>query len=120
MMYYFHNYYIFEFIFIGDKAGGKTQTGNQGRQGANMEEDLRGFKILFAAVQVCGVLCVVLVAAWTSSWGGGFAWRSHPQLQFNWHPLLMTFGFIYLYGSCNYKSILFSVLYNINLNNLNL
>ena len=29
----------------------------------------------------------------------GFTWRDNPKLEFNWHPLLMTIGLIFLYGN---------------------
>ncbi|XP_014256067.1 cytochrome b561 isoform X2 [Cimex lectularius] len=64
-----------------------------------MEENLKGFNVAFAISQVLGVTCVVLVATWTSSYRNGFGWRSNPDLEFNWHPLLMTVGLIYLYAN---------------------
>jgi len=30
---------------------------------------------------------------------GGVSWSSTPNIQFNWHPLLMTIAMIYLYGN---------------------
>jgi len=30
---------------------------------------------------------------------GGLGGTSNPQIEFNWHPLLMTIGLIYLYGN---------------------
>lgn len=38
---------------------------------------------------------------WTGHHLGGFAWQKNPGLEFNWHPLLMTIGMIYLYGNGN-------------------
>ena len=29
----------------------------------------------------------------------GFAGSSNPDLEFNWHPLLMTISLVYLYGN---------------------
>merc|ERR1711988_1835314 len=42
---------------------------------------------------------VILTGIWTGHYLGGFAWRSNPSLQFNWHPFLMNLGMIYLYGN---------------------
>uniref|UniRef100_A0A0A9ZCA9 Cytochrome b reductase 1 n=1 Tax=Lygus hesperus TaxID=30085 RepID=A0A0A9ZCA9_LYGHE len=72
---------------------------NKDQKQPAMEENLSGFWAAFTGAQVLGVLVVVLVAIWTSSMGGGFAWRSNPGLEFNWHPLLMSVGFIFLYGN---------------------
>ena len=46
-----------------------------------------------------GIITVVLTGLFTGHYWGGFAWRSNPSLQFNWHPFLMTIGMIYLYGN---------------------
>lgn len=62
-------------------------------------EDLRGFKPIFYFSQAIGVTIVVLVSIWTIHHRGGFAWRSNPALEFNWHPLLMTIGLVYLGGN---------------------
>ena len=40
------------------------------------------------------------MGVWMSSlYRGGFAWQDKPQYEFNWHPLLMTIGLIFLYGN---------------------
>ena len=49
--------------------------------------------------QVAGFLAVVLTGIWMGHYRGGFAWSDKPVIQFNWHPLLMTLGLIYLYGN---------------------
>ncbi|KAK9505303.1 hypothetical protein O3M35_009391 [Rhynocoris fuscipes] len=64
-----------------------------------MEADLKTFNIIFGVTQAVGILAVILVAIWTSKFRGGFAGRSAPHLEFNWHPLFMTIGLIYLFGS---------------------
>ena len=46
-------------------------------------------------------MAVVLMGIWTGHHLGGFAWQKNPGLEFNWHPLLMTIGMIYLYGNGN-------------------
>ncbi|KAL1123349.1 hypothetical protein AAG570_002434 [Ranatra chinensis] len=62
-------------------------------------EDLRGFNIIFGITQLFGIVTVIFVAILTAHYGKGFAWRSDPGREFNWHPLLMTIGFIYLFGN---------------------
>ena len=49
--------------------------------------------------QIAGIVTVILTGIWTGHYLDGFAWRSNPSLQFNWHPFLMNFGMIYLYGN---------------------
>jgi hypothetical protein len=44
-------------------------------------------------------MAVVLMGTWTGHFLGGFSWQSDPQHQFNWHPLLMTIGLVFLYGN---------------------
>lgn len=64
-----------------------------------VEQDTSGFVPMFAVAQVCGFMAVVLMGIWTGHHLGGFAWQSDPKHEFNWHPLLMTLGMIYLYGN---------------------
>merc|ERR1712127_318700 len=42
---------------------------------------------------------VVSMSVWTGHFMGGFAGSSNPDLEFNWHPLLMSISLIYLYGN---------------------
>lgn len=58
----------------------------------------QGFSIIFAAAQVVGLIAVGLIAIWCSKYLGGFGWTDATQ-RFNWHPLLMTLGFVYAYGN---------------------
>lgn len=60
---------------------------------------LVNFRILYMIVQMIGITLIILMAAWVSLFLGGVG-LSTPQLEFNWHPLLMTIGMIYLYGNC--------------------
>lgn len=62
-------------------------------------ENLEGFKPLTIAMEVIGGVLIILVAVWCSNYRGGFAWRSNPRLEFNWHPLLMVIGFVFLYAN---------------------
>ena len=61
-------------------------------------------QILKFCEQISGFMAVVLAGIWTGHHLGGFAWQSDPKHQFNWHPLLMTLGMIYLYGNGKYQS----------------
>ena len=58
-------------------------------------------------------MAVVLMGTWTGHFLGGFSWQSDPQHQFNWHPLLMTIGLIFLYGNgeCVIKPICLTFLF---------
>ena len=43
---------------------------------------------------------MVLVGIWMQNYRNGFAWSTKdPGIEFNWHPLFMTIGLIYLYGN---------------------
>lgn len=60
---------------------------------------LEGFIPLVGLQQICGALLILLVIIWTSYYRDGFSWTSNPQLEFNWHPLLMTIGLVFLYAN---------------------
>ena len=62
-------------------------------------KNLTAFRPVFAMAQVFGFIAVVLMGVWTGKLYGGFAWQSNPGLEFNWHPLLMTIGMVFLYGN---------------------
>jgi len=64
-----------------------------------IEQDLRGLRTGFIISQGVGILLVVLVSIWTGHCLGGLAGPSNPELEFNWHPLLMTVGMVYMYGT---------------------
>ena len=48
-------------------------------------------------VQALGTILLVLSGVWMSE-SGGFGWT--PKQVFNYHPLFMTIGMIYLFGNC--------------------
>lgn len=60
---------------------------------------LEGFTLLFGLAEGIGGLAIILVAIWLGAYRGGFAWTSNPSLEFNWHPLLMTIGMVFLYAN---------------------
>lgn len=63
------------------------------------QANLEGFNLALWLAESVGIIAVILVGVWTSLYRGGFAWRTDPALEFNWHPLLMTIGMIYMYGN---------------------
>uniref|UniRef100_A0A1B0CGU1 Cytochrome b561 domain-containing protein n=1 Tax=Lutzomyia longipalpis TaxID=7200 RepID=A0A1B0CGU1_LUTLO len=60
---------------------------------------LGNFRVLYLLTVLIGVVLLTLVGGWIGSHLNGLAWQSNPSVQFNWHPLLMTFGMIFLYGN---------------------
>ncbi|KAH8234877.1 hypothetical protein KR032_004935 [Drosophila birchii] len=81
---------------IGGIELAATATGN-GK--ANMDPALINFKVLYVLTQLCGLTMIVLVGTWIGQHFGGLGGTANPKLEFNWHPLFMTIGFIYLYGN---------------------
>jgi len=58
------------------------------------------FLTFFTVTQVPGIIAIILMLVWTVHYRGGFSWgETDPGHAFNWHPLLMTIGMIYLYGN---------------------
>jgi cytochrome b-561 len=59
------------------------------------QQELKGFVPLTLLSQALGVLVVVLVAIWMGSYKGGFSWTDHA---FNFHPLFMVLGMVFMYA----------------------
>ncbi|KAI8516179.1 hypothetical protein Bbelb_069920 [Branchiostoma belcheri] len=53
---------------------------------------------LLGVVEVLGVAAIAMVCYWAAHYRGGFAWDGSGQ-QFNWHPVLMVVGLVFLYGN---------------------
>jgi cytochrome b-561 len=73
----------------------------KGKYDEIMDDDRRSvgvFTFLAILTQIVGLIMVILVGVWMGNYRGGFAWSSNPSLQFNYHPLFMTMGFIFFYG----------------------
>ncbi|XP_015043427.1 cytochrome b reductase 1 isoform X2 [Drosophila miranda] len=79
--------------------GGIELAASKGGTKSNMDPALINFKVLYVLTQLCGLTMIVLVGTWIGQHFGGLGGSSNPKLEFNWHPLFMTIGFIYLYGN---------------------
>ncbi|XP_048454903.1 plasma membrane ascorbate-dependent reductase CYBRD1 isoform X2 [Rhincodon typus] len=60
-------------------------------------ENFRQFVGFLMAAAFLGTLSVVFVLIWVFYWRGGLAW-DQGFLEFNWHPVLSTVGFIFING----------------------
>ncbi|CAH1238261.1 CYB561 [Branchiostoma lanceolatum] len=59
---------------------------------------MNGLLVLLGVVEALGVAAIAMVCYWTAHYRGGFAWDGSGQ-QFNWHPVLMVVGLVFLYGN---------------------
>ncbi|MCL4160376.1 UNVERIFIED_CONTAM: hypothetical protein GTU68_001319, partial [Idotea baltica] len=57
------------------------------------------FTFVLSYFCVSGILTIVLLVVWLNLFRGGFAWHSNPKLEFNWHPLFMVLGLVFLYAN---------------------
>lgn len=64
---------------------------------------LVNFRILYLVTQLIGVFMIIFVALWIGIYLNGFGWdyENLPVL-FNWHPMLMSLGMVFLYGNCKF------------------
>lgn len=56
------------------------------------------FALLVTLSQVVGVGAVILMGVYLGNYAGGFGWGYMNPHKFNYHPLFMTIGLIFLYG----------------------
>lgn len=57
----------------------------------------RVFIGLVISSQILGILCVILTGVWLGTGWGGFDWMDKRAV-FNYHPLFMVLGLVFLYG----------------------
>ncbi|RZB38952.1 cytochrome b561, partial [Asbolus verrucosus] len=58
----------------------------------------RNYRSLYSFTTALGIGALVMILSWLIRYRKGFAWNWDPELQFNWHPLLMTTGLLFLYA----------------------
>lgn len=62
---------------------------------------LVNFRLLYLVTQLIGVVLIILVVSWVGIHLNGFGWDyAQPFVLFNWHPIFMTIGMVFLYGNC--------------------
>ncbi|XP_017771986.1 PREDICTED: cytochrome b561 isoform X2 [Nicrophorus vespilloides] len=61
-------------------------------------QSYKRYKSLYTFTSLVGCSLIVLIVVWCVEFRGGFAWKSNPKLQFNWHPLMMTIGLIFMFS----------------------
>lgn len=60
-------------------------------------EPLKQFLVALSAAAVVGVVSVIFVLTWVLHFKEGLAWDG-GLAEFNWHPVLLVIGFIFLQG----------------------
>jgi cytochrome b-561 len=59
----------------------------------------RIFTFLVVVAEVFALTAVIIVGIWMGNFRGGFAWNDAPEKEFNYHPLFMILGMVFLYGN---------------------
>ena len=67
------------------------------RDGGISLGNVKNFFAGFIASQIFGLLAIIFVSVWISKYLGGVGWSS-ATIIFNYHPLFMVLGMIFLYG----------------------
>lgn len=53
-------------------------------------------------LQIIGLILIYFVYYWIVQYRGGFSF-TEPKIIFNWHPLLMTIAFLYLFANGKFQ-----------------
>lgn len=61
------------------------------------------FILSVGAIQIFGILAMVLTGIWMGKYLGGFAWDGTAH-EFNYHPLCMVIGMVFLYSEGKLKT----------------
>ncbi|XP_054472001.1 plasma membrane ascorbate-dependent reductase CYBRD1 [Anoplopoma fimbria] len=60
-------------------------------------ENIRRFAVALSAAVALGIVSIIFVGIWVSHYRDGLAWDG-GSAEFNWHPVLIVSGFIFLQG----------------------
>lgn len=75
---------------------------------------LVNFRLMYLVTQLIGIALIILIISWVAFHLKGFGWDyEQPSILFNWHPLFMTIGMVFLYGNCEFVSCIPNVLINL-------
>lgn len=67
---------------------------------ASVAAKMKNFHLLYVIAQLIGLTFVIMMGIWIFGYCGGLSWTSNPKVQFNWHPLLMSIGMVFMFGNC--------------------
>lgn len=65
----------------------------------DLHANMVNFRIIYMVQHMVGITIVILMFCWVAMYLGGLG-ISDPKLEFNYHPILMTIGMVYMYGNC--------------------
>lgn len=59
------------------------------------------FRLIYFVTQLIGIATIILIVSWVGIHLNGLGWNyEKPMIIFNWHPVMMTIGMVFLYGNC--------------------
>lgn len=91
-----HNFHSYQFYSLHSYFS-KMDQSQSGR--------LVNFRLLYLITQLVGVVIAILIASWIGIHLNGFGWDyDEPRTLFNWHPMLMSIGMVFLYGNCKLEN----------------